>query len=104
MKHKQSPSQKVVSSVSTFLVNRQLAGKPIPSTLDMMLAARRISRQTRDFRLDGKHRGVVVSLFVNAWDTLVAYVMTILITSLKIALFLFFWVVLLKVFVGVRYM
>lgn len=46
------------------------------------------------YGLDGKPartRGAVASLFNTAWDTFMAYVMTILIASLRVALFFLFW-------------
>jgi hypothetical protein len=33
----------------------------------------------------------MASLFIRTWDTLMAYIITILVLSLRIALFFFFW-------------
>jgi hypothetical protein len=63
-----------------------------------MLESRRISRQVKDlsasYGLAGKPartQGAITSLFTSAWDTFMAYVMTILIASLRITLFFLFW-------------
>jgi|ERR1019366_4637356 hypothetical protein len=84
-----SPSKKVVSSVTSFVAGRNLNGKPVPSTLELMLASRRLTRQTKELT-HGKP-SALTSLFTSAWDTLMAALMTVLIGSLRIFLFLFFW-------------
>jgi len=95
---KQSPSEKVVSSVTSFVAGDRLFGKPRPSTLELMLESRRISRQVKElsasYGLAGKPartQGAIGSMFASAWDTFMAYVMTILIASLRVSLFFLFW-------------
>jgi hypothetical protein len=95
---KQSPSNKVVSAVTSFVAGDRLFGKPRPSTLELMLESRRLSRQVKDmsasYGLAGKAartQGAIGAMFSSAWDTFMAYVMTILIASLRIALFFLFW-------------
>ena len=82
---KLSPSQ----NIGSFIVGRHLNGKPVSSTLELMLAARRLNRQAKELT-HGKP-SAVASLFLSAWDTLMAYITTIPIASLRIFLFFFFW-------------
>jgi len=77
-----SPSKKVVSSVTSFIAGN-------PSTLELMLASRKLTRQTKELT-HGKP-SAVNSVFNHAWDTLMASIITVLIGSLRIFLFFFFW-------------
>ena len=72
-----------------YMQNRHLYGKPRPSTLELMLASRKLNRQTKELT-HGKP-SAVTSLFISAWDTLMASIMAILFASLRIFLFFFFW-------------
>ena len=94
----QSPSQKVVTGVTRFVAGTHLYGKPRPSTLDCMLAIRKAERlgkqMTAKYGLDGKpprNINTTPSAFTDAWDMFVAYIQTLLLASLKIALFFLFW-------------
>ncbi len=90
--------QSAIQKVGSFIAGTSRNGKPAPSTLTIMLEARKLRRQTRDLKasMAGKpKRGAMASIFVNTWDTLMAYVITILLIALRIALFLFLWVILL---------
>ena len=75
-----------------------MCGKPRPSTLELMLATRKLSRQANDlsksYGLAGKPahtQGAITSMFNSAWDTFMAYVVAILIASLRIAIFFLCW-------------
>ena len=93
---KRSPSQKVVSSVASFVSGTQLYGKPRPSTLELMLESRKIARQLKNLSITNGPGGfdrpnAVTSIFTSSWDTFTAYVMTIFFASLRILLFFVFW-------------
>ena len=95
---KQSPSHKAVSAITSFVSGSSMYGKPRPSTLELMLASRKPTREVNDltatYGLVGKPahtQGAITSMFKSAWDTFMAYVMTILIASLRITIFFLCW-------------
>lgn len=62
-----------------------------------MLAVRKLNRTTKEmtakYGLDGKppRDPGKPSLFTEAWDTFMAYMLTVMFASLRIALFFLFW-------------
>lgn len=91
---KTSPSEKAVSSVTSFVAGRHLYGKPRPSTLELMVESRKLSRLIKQvshgFGQDGKpsrQPGAVASFFIDAWDMFMAVVVTILLAALRLVIF-----------------
>jgi hypothetical protein len=95
---RQGPSNKVVSAITSYVSGTRFNGRPRPSTLELMLASRKISRQVKNldagYGLPGKPartQGAIASALTGVWDMFMAYVMTILFVSLRITLFFDFW-------------
>jgi hypothetical protein len=52
-----TPSEKFVSAVVSFVAGQHLYGKPRPSTFELMLESRKLSRMTRELKKTiGKQR------------------------------------------------
>jgi hypothetical protein len=52
-----TPSEKFASAVVSFVAGQHLYGKPRPSTFELMLEARKLSRMTRELEKTlGKQR------------------------------------------------
>lgn len=94
---KLSPSEKVVTAVSSFVAGRNLNGKPLPSTFELELQSRRLHRSIKEFEDAPRKRSAVRSYFNDQWDTFMAYMMVVWYATLRIALFFLIWGVILLV-------
>ena len=93
---KSSPSQKVVSSVASFVSGTRLYDKPRPSTVELMLESRRIGRQLKNISIANgtgnfDSPSALTAILQNAWDTFIAYAMAFGFASLRLVLFFAFW-------------